>query len=98
MVDVDNFGTLPDFGNWPGDVNKYQALETIMPYAHAVSAKCYNFGPDGEETSMDYERMMKIVLDHGYHGYVGVEFEGGEMAEREGVKAGVDLLKRFQAS
>ncbi len=97
LVGADNFGTLPDFGNFPKEVNKYKAIETLMPYAKAVSAKCYDFGPDGNETTIDYERMMKIVFDAGYHGYVGVEYEGSRLSEKEGTEASAKLLKRFQA-
>lgn len=97
LVDVDNFGILPDFGNFPAEVDKYAAVEAFMPYAKAVSAKCYDFGPDGNETKIDFHKMMKIVLDAGYHGYVGVEYEGGRMSELDGVAAAVKLLKSMQA-
>jgi len=103
MVNEDNFGSLPDFGNFPRNdqgeyaIDIYNAVEMLMPYAKAVSAKCYDFGEDGWETTIDYKKMMEIVLDAGYNGYVGVEFEGGGMGEKEGIKACVDLLKRFQA-
>ncbi len=96
-VGVDNFGTLPDFGNFPEEINKYDAVEALMKYAKAVSAKCYDFGEDGNETKIDFARMMKIVLDAGYHGYVGVEYEGSRLSEFDGIKACVKLLKRFQA-
>lgn len=97
MVGVDNFGTLPDFGNFPDHIDRYGAVEAMMPYAKAVSAKCHDFGEDGNETRTDFARMMKIVFDAGYHGYVGVEYEGNRLGEKEGVKACVELLKRFQA-
>lgn len=97
MVDAPNFGTLPDFGNFPDSVDKYQAIEMLMPYAKAVSAKCHDFDNEGHETKIDYARMMKIVFDAGYHGYVGVEYEGDRLSELEGVEACVKLLRRFQA-
>ncbi len=96
MVGSDNFGTLPDFGNYPESVNKYDALKLTMPYAKAVSAKCYDFDENGDHVSYDFERMMKIVFDAGYHGYVGVEYEGRRLSESEGVKACVKLLNRFR--
>ena len=97
MVGVDNFGTLPDFGNFPEEVDRYDAVEAMMKYAKAVSAKCYDFGPDGKETKIDFDRMMKIVFDAGYHGFVGVEYEGNRLSELEGIKACVKLLKTYQA-
>lgn len=98
-VGVNNFGTLPDFGNFYSEDPdyRYAAVEAMMPYAKAVSAKCYDFGPDGKETKIDYERMMKLVFDYNYHGFVGVEYEGERLGEQEGTKACVDLLKTFQA-
>lgn len=97
MVDVDNFGTLPDFGNFPGEVDKYEAIDMLMPWAKAVSAKCHEFGPDGNEVNIDYAKMMEIVFKHGYNGYVGVEYEGSAHSEVDGVAACVKLLKTFQA-
>lgn len=95
-VDDPLFGTLPDFGNFPAGVDRYDAVRQMMPYAKAVSAKCYDFGDDGGETKIDYARMMKIVLDAGYSGFVGIEYEGGRLSEIDGIKACKRLLERFQ--
>lgn len=88
-------GTLPDFGNW-GDYDKYQGVKELMPYAKAVSAKSYDFDENGNETTIDYYRMMKIVLDAGYHGYVGIEYEGRRLPEPEGIMATKRLLERVR--
>ncbi len=90
------FGTLPDFGNFPDGVDRYEAVGAMMPYAKAVSAKCYDFDAEGDETRIDYTKMMRIVLDSGYRGWVGIEYEGNRMTELEGVKACKKLLERFQ--
>ncbi|WP_420603308.1 sugar phosphate isomerase/epimerase family protein [Flagellimonas sp.] len=108
-VNMDNCGTLPDFGNfcmkwaeWPECddwYDRYKGMEELMPYAKAVSAKSHDFDADGNEINTDYARMMKIVKDAGYKGYVGVEYEGSEMGEEEGIIATRDLLiKLFEAS
>jgi hypothetical protein len=39
--------------------------------------------------------MMKIVLAAGYHGYVGIEFEGGG-DEFAGIRATKKLLERVR--
>jgi sugar phosphate isomerase/epimerase len=96
MVDKPNFGALPDFGNFPEEVDRYEAVRKMMPFAKAVSAKCHDFGPDGNETETDYAKMMKIVLDAGYSGWVGIEYEGARLSEKEGVLACKKLLERFQ--
>ena len=96
-VAVENFGTLPDFGNFPDDVDRYDAVDRMMPKAKAVSAKCNDFGPDGNETVTDFERMLQICVDkHGYHGYIGIEYGGRRLSEREGIKACRDLLIRLR--
>ncbi len=68
-----------------------------MPFAKAVSAKSHDFDESGNETSTDYRRMMKIVLSHGYNGYVGIEYEGGNLGEFEGIRKTKDLLVRLQS-
>ncbi|GAA5510701.1 sugar phosphate isomerase/epimerase family protein [Novipirellula caenicola] len=99
-VGMDNCGTLPDFGNFyitrgenPDLFNRYHGVQALMPYAKAVSAKTHEFDEEGNETSTDYERMMRIVVEHGYHGYVGIEFEGGG-DEYEGIRKSKALLEK----
>lgn len=97
MVDRTNFGTLPDFGNFPDDVDRYEAVDTMMPYAKAVSAKCYDFGEEGVETKIDFARMLDIVVGkHGYSGNIGIEHEGRRLREIDGIRACQKLLQRFQ--
>ena len=67
-----------------------------MPYAKAVSAKSHDFDASGNETETDYDRMLGIVLDAGYRGYVGIEYEGERLSEQEGVRKTRDLLVRVR--
>jgi hypothetical protein len=92
-----NCGTLPDFGNFPPDTDRYEAVEMLMPFAKAVSAKSYDFDDKGDETLIDYPRMMKVVLDAGYKGFVGIEYEGRRLGETEGIVATKKLLERIRA-
>jgi sugar phosphate isomerase/epimerase len=94
-VDRPNFGSLPDFGNFPAGADRYDAVAQMMPFAKAVSAKCYEFGPGGEETRIDFPRMLGIVRSAGYRGFVGIEYEGPNLPEREGVVAAKRLLERI---
>lgn len=105
-VGMDNCGTLPDFGNfcmkrsdgseWGGECieeyDRYKGVQEMMPYAKSVSAKAYAFNDAGDETTIDFLRMMKIVKDAGYTGWVGIEFEGEGRTEEEGILATRDLL------
>jgi sugar phosphate isomerase/epimerase len=68
----------------------------LMPFAKAVSAKSHDFDAEGNEIHTDYRRMMKIVLDAGYRGYVGIEYEGRRLSEPEGIRATKALLERIQ--
>ena len=74
-------GTLPDFGNF-GSYDRYKGLEELMPYAKGVSAKATEFNAAGEEKHTDFLRMMQIVKNSAYKGYVGIEW-GGKASEAE---------------
>ncbi|MHC4232542.1 MAG: sugar phosphate isomerase/epimerase family protein [Planctomycetota bacterium] len=97
MTGMDNCGTLPDFGNFPDEVDRYEAVGLMMPFAKAVSAKSYDFDADGNETKIDYDKMMEIVLSHGYRGYVGVEYEGDRLSEEDGIIATRKLLEKIRS-
>lgn len=105
-TDMDNCGTLPDFGNFcmqrtaegcAEEYDRYQGVEEMMPYAKAVSAKTHDFDTEGEETHTDYERMLGIVKSAGYRGWVGIEYEGGGMTPEAGIRATIELLRRAGA-
>ena len=106
-VGMDNVGTLPDFGNFCmadegyGSVfdgtcetvyDFYKGVEEMMPKAFAVSAKSNDFDENGDEKTIDYMKMLKMVKSFGYTGYIGVEYEGKRLSEVEGIKATRDLL------
>jgi L-ribulose-5-phosphate 3-epimerase len=99
-VGMANCGTLPDFGNFrigPGEeYDRYQGVCELMPYAKGVSAKSYQFDKAGDEVQTDFFRMMWIVAGAGYHGYVGIEWEGDQPGEVEGVRLTQRLLERIQ--
>ena len=103
-VGKDNFGTLPDFGNFPKNrqerylLDIYDAIARMMPYAKGVSAKSYNFDEKGNETSLDYARILKIVTDAGYKGFVGIEYEGGRLTEPQGIRATKKLLESLRGA
>lgn len=102
-VGMDNVGTLPDFGNFciersedgcAEEYDRYLGMEEIMPWAKGVSAKSNVFDAEGNEANMDYLRIMKIVKAAGFKGYVGIEYEGAELSEDEGIKATKALLEK----
>lgn len=99
-VNMKGCGTLPDFGNFRlgggKEYDRYKGVRELMPFAKAVSAKSYDFNKKGDETKIDYLKMMKIVVDAGYKGYVGIEYEGGRLSEPEGILATKKLLERVR--
>ena len=105
-VDHPMCGTLPDFGNFCMDwsrssepdawYDRYKGTGELMPFAKAVSAKSHEFDADGNETGTDYRRMMKVVLDSGYRGWVGVEYEGSKHSPRDGARLTKQLLENIR--
>ena len=102
-VNMPNCGTLPDFGNFciksnkdgcEDEYDKYKGVKELMPYAKAVSAKSYDFDENGDETVIDYLRILQIVKDAGYTGYIGIEYEGSRLGEKEGILATKKLLEK----
>jgi sugar phosphate isomerase/epimerase len=100
-VDHARCGTLPDFGNFQVSddewYDRYQGVGELMPFAKAVSAKSHDFDEQGNERHTDYVRMLRIVLDAGYRGYVGIEYEGAPLSEPRGIRATKALLERTRA-
>jgi sugar phosphate isomerase/epimerase len=108
-----NCGTLPDFGNFciaeegygslfDGSCKKvydpYQGVSEMISSAFGVSAKAYDFDAEGNETTLDYRRLISIVKEAGYNGFIGVEYEGDRLSERDGIIATKNLLEKIGAT
>ncbi|OUT93558.1 MAG: xylose isomerase [Flammeovirgaceae bacterium TMED32] len=100
-INLPNIGTLPDFGNWclsaqwgstqDGSClemyDPYLGVETLLPYAQGVSAKAYNFHANGVHRNFDYEKMLLLVKAQNFNGHIGIEYEGTELSEADGIRA-----------
>jgi sugar phosphate isomerase/epimerase len=95
-VNKPNCGTLPDLGNFY-EYDRFQGVKDLMPYAKGVSGKTYDFDAEGNETKVDYVKIMKIIADSKYSGYIDVEYEGSKLSEDEGIKASIALIKKVIA-
>ncbi len=108
QVNRPNVGTLPDFGNFclsddwgntQGECkdyyDRYQGVKELLPFAKGVSAKTYDFDSNGEQPKMDYKRLLGIVKDSGFKGYIGIEFEGDNQSEDEGIRKTKALLEKY---
>jgi sugar phosphate isomerase/epimerase len=100
LVNHKNCGTLPDFGNFrvsrEEEYDRYQGVTELMPYAKAVSAKTHDFDEQGNETQIDYRRMVKLVLDAKYNSFFGIEYEGNKLSEPDGIRATKKLLEKVR--
>lgn len=108
-VDLPNCGTLPDFGNFcirreilqtgEGkcimDYDRYRGVREMLPHARGVSAKSYDFDDAGNETTIDYNKMINIVNESSYSGYIGIEYEGTRLSEDAGIMATKNLLEKL---
>jgi len=108
-VNLYNCGTLPDFGNFCiekidpenyfsqciNEYDKYQGMAELMPYAKAVSAKSYDFDSNGEENTIDFKRIINITKEFKYDGYYGIEFEGLNLSEIDGIIKTKSLLEKY---
>ena len=96
-VNMPNCGSLPDFGNFH-NYDRYQGLKDTIPFAKGVSAKSHDFDKHGNETKTDFYKAMKICLDAGYRGHVGIEYEGGKISEPEGIRKTQALLEKVRGA
>jgi sugar phosphate isomerase/epimerase len=110
-INKPNVGLLPDFGNFcikreGGDLyngkciedyDQYKGVAEMMPFSKGVSAKTFNFNPNGDAIETDYYKMLKIIKDSGFKGYMGIEYEGETLSEEEGINKSLALLKKVGA-
>jgi sugar phosphate isomerase/epimerase len=104
QVNKKNVGTLPDLGNFcikrtrtgcETEYDRYKGVTELVPYAKGISAKTRDFDASGNCVETDYNRMMKIIKDAKFTGYVGIEYEGTTLSEDEGIKKTKVLLDRL---
>jgi sugar phosphate isomerase/epimerase len=70
----------------------YNGVEKLMRYAKGVSAKTHGFDSNGDDVDIDYKRMLQIVKDSGYSGFIGVEAQAFTMDPIEAIEASKKLL------
>jgi sugar phosphate isomerase/epimerase len=101
-VNMKNCGTLPDFGNFrvsaTENYDRFLGMTELMPFAKGASGKSYEFDAQGNEVNIDFFKIMQIIKDSGYKGWIDVEYEGTKLSEPEGIKATKALLERAIAA
>jgi sugar phosphate isomerase/epimerase len=105
LPDFGNFYTDRNKGEL---YNPYKGLREFMPWVkQAVSAKAYDWDTgagkfytedrrEGREMTLDFQRLMDIVVKAGYRGYVGIEYEGDKHPEIEGIKRTKQALEELR--
>lgn len=108
QVNKPNVGTLPDFGNFcishawgttqdgcDNEYDRYKGISEMLPFAKGVSAKTYDFDANGGQPKMDYQRLMDIVKQSSFKGYIGIEYEGNAGNEEDGIRKTKALIERL---
>jgi len=92
-----DFGNF--FESWKGGelFDPYEGVDLMMPWARGLSAKAFDWDTGAGEfvsedkreataLKIDFQKMLEIAcLKHGYRGYVGIEYEGHQLPEMEGI-------------
>ena len=74
------------------DYDMYEGLAKLMKNALGVSAKTHGFDANGNDVDIDYKKMMKIVKDSNYDGFIGVEAQVFNMNPIDAINASKKLL------
>ncbi len=89
--------------------NPYKGVREFMPWVKkGMSAKAYDWDTgagkfytedrrEGREITLDFERLINIVVKAGYNGYIGIEYEGDKHTEIEGIKRTKQALDEIKS-
>ena len=100
-VNLKNVGILGDFTNCTLERNPdtfypdpYRGIELLSPYIRAVSAKSEQFDREGQETTIDYQRMFNVLRKAPQLEFAGVEFFGNEITRNQGAVMTKNLIEK----
>jgi len=103
VVNHPKCGVLADFTEWrirrdPVELypDPYKGIEILAPFTKSIGAKSTHFNSKGEETNVDYFRMMEIILKTGYNGFAAVEYFGEDLPRKEGIQLTKKLLENVR--
>lgn len=82
---------MPDFGKQVNNV--YDGTEAMMPYTVTISCKMHSFDDNGKQPHFDYNRLLKIIDDGDYRGFLTIEWEGSKLKPIPGVLASKNLIE-----
>ena len=91
-INSPNFGTLPDFGNIY-EFDRYESIRKLVAYAKGISVKT-KFKPNGTHPDYDLEKLLKICMEEGYHGFYGIEQESPDANSWQAVRWSKAVIDR----
>ncbi len=92
QVESPAFGVNFDSGNFRSTDDPYQELAQIAPYAVNAQVKV-EIAPNGKKEETDLPRVLKILREAGYSGWVALEYEAPE----EPLQAIPEWLEKLKA-
>ena len=90
---VPGLGLLFDTGNWPDDMRE-TGWTRCARYARSTHLKTYAFDSEGNETTVDIPRAMRLLQEAGYAGSWGIESVPRQGDEYEAAKKSIALVRR----
>ena len=90
---VPGLGLLFDTGNWPEEMRETGWTQCAR-YARSTHLKMYAFDAEGNETTVDIPRAMRILQETGYQGSWGIESVPRQGDEYEAAQKSVALVRR----
>lgn len=81
-----------DLGNYR--VDPYREIAESLKYTVNIHAKCHKPSPIRVDEAIDYPRIIPLLRERGYNGYLSIEYEGATPAE-EAVPIVINGLRRL---
>lgn len=53
-----------------------EGFKTLLPYCHYFHGKFYHIGEDCIETTIPYDKLLKMIVESGFEGVIMTEYEG----------------------
>ena len=91
-IGPERVGLIADFGNFDGDI--YAGMQRLLPHAKSICTKSWEFDDQGNETKIDYARMMRIIKKSEFRGCIAIEYLGTEPVQ--GVRKTAALINRYR--
>lgn len=80
-IDFSVFRTEFEEGAWRDPAftpNEPEDIIPLLPYIYCCHAKFNHMSDDFKETTIPYDKIIQIMIDHGWDGYMVSEYEGAD--------------------